>query len=167
MNKYAWIDVQSLLWVLQKHWLLLSISWWCFREKQGVEKIPFQWTFSSTSDKQREKFCMGLYCYVLVHKSLWNYLFWLKPMILRETSIKKNEKIPLYYLKWLKTINTLQETQETINTLQPNTSICITNSVPTLSQKICQKFFIISSIYRLKTPCGLTTQQDITPLFPV
>lgn len=73
-----------------------------------MEKTPFQLTFSSTSDK--EKSYMGLYCCVLVHKSLQNDLFWSKTIFLREILMKKNKKVPLYYLKSLKTITTLQET---------------------------------------------------------
>lgn len=75
-----------------------------------MEKIPFQLTFSSTSGK--EKSYIGLYCCVLVHKSLWNDLFWSKPRFLREILMKKNKKVPLYYLKSLKTINNLQETAQ-------------------------------------------------------
>lgn len=146
MNKYLWIDVQSLLWVLQKHWLLLSISWWCFREKQGVEKIPFQWTFSSTSD--REKICMGLYCCVLVHKSLWNDLFWLNPMILRETFIKKNERAPLYYLKSLKTINTLQETAQHRYMHNQFCTYIVTENMPT----ILHYFFCLQTENSLWSP---------------
>lgn len=148
MNKCPWIDVQSLLRVLQKHWFLLSISWWCFREEQGVEKTPSQLTFSSTSDKQREKSCRGLYCCALVHKTLWNDSFWLKPMILREILIKKNEKVPLYCLKSLKTITALQETRS-------NTSTFVANSVPILPQ-ICQQFFILS-FFCLQTENSLSS----------
>lgn len=68
--------------------------------------------------------------------------------------MKKNKKVPLYYLKSLKSINSLQETHSP-------TQVYAHSSVPTLSQKICQQFTIISSVHRLKTHSGLTIQHPL------